>query len=215
MAGYSKRPLVEKLGIRPGARVAIVGAPEGYESTLGPLPEGVVPSLDPPLDFIHLFAVERAVLERGFSEMKPKLAAGGMLCGRSMAAAFALGAEGIQLGTRMVSSAESPVHEAFKRAIVESAETDTVFLNRYQKPGLRVIRTPHSEKLERVDYNVMGELGNVLKLYFGGDMQSSVAISGQVIGRIEGVEPVAGILAGIMREFYAALEELDTRYAAG
>ena len=79
MAGYSKRPLVEKLGIRPGARVAIVGAPEGYESTLGPLPEGVVPSLDPPLDFIHLFAVERAVLERGFSEMKPKLAAGGML----------------------------------------------------------------------------------------------------------------------------------------
>ena len=79
MAGYSKRPLVEKLGIRPGACVAIVGAPEGYESTLGPLPEGVVPSLDPPLDFIHLFAVERAVLERGFSEMKPKLAAGGML----------------------------------------------------------------------------------------------------------------------------------------
>ena len=145
----------------------------------------------------------------------PVIAAGGMLCGRSMAAAFALGAEGIQLGTRMVSSAESPVHEAFKRAIVESAETDTVFLNRYQKPGLRVIRTPHSEKLERVDYNVMGELGNVLTLYFGGDMQSSVAISGQVIGRIEGVEPVAGILAGIMREFYAALEELDTRYAAG
>ena len=79
MAGYSERPLVEKLGIQPGARVAIVGAPEGYESTLGPLPEGVVPSLDPPLDFIHLFAVERAVLERAFREMKPKLAAGGML----------------------------------------------------------------------------------------------------------------------------------------
>ena len=114
----------------------------------------------------------------------------------------------------MVSAAESPVHEAFKRAIVESAETDTVFLNRYQKPGLRVIRTPHSEKLERVDYNVMGELGNVLKLYFGGDMQASVAISGQVVGRIESVEPVEEIVAGIMHEFHSALEELHSRYAA-
>ena len=144
----------------------------------------------------------------------PVIAAGGMLCGRSMAAAFALGAEGVQLGTRMVSAAESPVHEAFKRKIVESAETDTVFLNRYQKPGLRVIRTPHSEALERVDYSVMGELGNVKALYFGGDMEASVAISGQVVGRIESVEPVGEIVAGIVREVYAAVAELGDRYPA-
>ena len=79
MAGYSKRPLVEKLGIRPGARVAIVGAPEGYEAVLGPLPEGVERTLDPPLDFIHVFAFERAALESAFRKMKPKLAADGML----------------------------------------------------------------------------------------------------------------------------------------
>ena len=79
MAGYSKRTLVEKLGMRPGARAAIAGAPDGYESALGPLPEGVEHSLDPPLDFVHVFAAERAELERAFREMKPKLAPDGML----------------------------------------------------------------------------------------------------------------------------------------
>ena len=79
MAGYSKRTLVEKLGIRPGARVAIAGAPDAYEAVLGPLPEGVEHSLDPPLDFVQVFAVERAVLERAFREMKRKLAPDGML----------------------------------------------------------------------------------------------------------------------------------------
>ena len=57
----------------------------------------------------------------------PIIAAGGLVDGRSMAAAFALGAEGIQLGTRMVSAAESPVHDNWKQAVVDAAETDTVF----------------------------------------------------------------------------------------
>src|ERR1044071_6245430 len=56
----------------------------------------------------------------------PLIAAGGMLDGATMAAAFALGAEGIQMGTRMVSSAESPVHDNWKNAIVGAAEADTV-----------------------------------------------------------------------------------------
>ena len=51
-------------------------------------------------------------------------------------AAFALGAEGIQMGTRMVSAAESPVHEAWKQAVIEAAETDTVVLNRFGRPGI-------------------------------------------------------------------------------
>ncbi|MEQ8499764.1 MAG: nitronate monooxygenase, partial [Sneathiellaceae bacterium] len=55
----------------------------------------------------------------------PIVAAGGIACGRSMAAAFALGAEGVQLGTRMVSAAESPVHANWKQAIVDAEETGT------------------------------------------------------------------------------------------
>jgi len=67
----------------------------------------------------------------------PVVAAGGFLDGPTMAAAFALGAEGIQLGTRMVSAAESPIHDNWKQAIVAAAETDTVFLNQHAKPALR------------------------------------------------------------------------------
>ena len=139
----------------------------------------------------------------------PVIAAGGMLCGRTMAAAFALGAEGIQLGTRMVSVAESPVHNNFKQAIVDAAETDTIFLNRFHKPGLRVLQTSHTEELERVDKNVMTELGGVKELYFGGDLESSIALSGQVAGRIQGVVPVAEFIEELLEEFHAVIGALQ------
>src|SRR5262252_7430167 len=71
----------------------------------------------------------------------PVIAAGGICDGPTMAAAFALGAEGVQMGSRMVSAAESPVHANWKQAIVAAKETDTVFLNRFSRPGLRCLRT--------------------------------------------------------------------------
>jgi hypothetical protein len=66
MAGYSGRPLVEKLGIKPGAAVAIVGAPPDYAATLGALPAGVSlrAAARGPLDWIQLFVRRRADLER-------------------------------------------------------------------------------------------------------------------------------------------------------
>jgi len=138
----------------------------------------------------------------------PVIAAGGILDGRSMAAAFALGAEGVQMGTRMVSAAESPVHANFKQAIVDAAETDTVFLNRHHRPGLRALRTRRSEALEREEQVSLGELGTILELYFGGDMEASIALSGQVVGRIDAVRPVAEILHGCVREFEAVVSAL-------
>jgi enoyl-[acyl-carrier protein] reductase II len=138
----------------------------------------------------------------------PVIAAGGIADGRSMAAAFALGAEGVQMGTRMVSAAESPVHENFKRAICEAAETDTVLLNRRGNPALRAIRTPHSETLDQQETVSLGELGRVTELYFGGDMNASIALSGQVVGRIDSVEPVERILRETAEEFLAVTREL-------
>ena len=64
----------------------------------------------------------------------PIIAAGGICDGRGMAAAFALGAEGIQMGTRFVSAAESPVHANYKQAIVDADDTGTVMLNRKSSP---------------------------------------------------------------------------------
>jgi enoyl-[acyl-carrier protein] reductase II len=131
----------------------------------------------------------------------PVIAAGGICDGRTMAAAFALGAEGVQMGTRMVSAAESPVHRNWKDAIVAAAETDTVFLNRFSRPGLRALRTGRSERLEHENHVGMDQFGTAKDLYFGGDMEASLALGGQVVGRIDAVKPVAQIIAETMAEF--------------
>lgn len=144
----------------------------------------------------------------------PIIAAGGMVDGPTMAAAFSLGAEGIQMGTRMVSALESPVHRNWKDAIVEAAETDTVFLNRKFGPGLRALRTERSESLEYADSNVMGEFGSAMDLYFGGDMNASIALSGQVAGRIEEVKPVASILQETVSGFFQVIDELAGKHCA-
>ncbi len=144
----------------------------------------------------------------------PIIAAGGFVDGRSMAAAFALGAEGIQLGTRMVSAAESPVHENWKNAIVGAKETDTVFLNRQHSPALRALRTEKTTRLEQTpEVNAMTEFGTALELYFGGDMEASIALTGQVAGRIDAVRPVAEIIGEIRKEFFQVVGGLGAQYA--
>jgi enoyl-[acyl-carrier protein] reductase II len=142
----------------------------------------------------------------------PVIAAGGIVDGATMAAAFALGAEGVLMGTRMVASAESPVHANWKDALVNAAETDTVFLNRFSRPALRALRTERTTRLEREDNVSMAEFGTVKDLYFGGNLEASIALGGQVMGRIESVETVATILDRTMAEFTAVLEGLASRY---
>lgn len=141
----------------------------------------------------------------------PVIAAGGICDGISMAATFALGAEGVQMGTRMVSAAESPVHENWKTRIVEGAETDTVFLNRLSRPGLRALRTERTTRLERDENVPLSEMSRVIDLYFGGDMEASIALTGQVMGRIDGVRPVREII----EETVSVYRETVARLAAG
>ncbi len=135
----------------------------------------------------------------------PIVAAGGVCDGRSMAAAFVLGAEGVQMGTRMVSAAESPVHDNWKRLICTSAESDTMLLNRHSPPAFRVLRTPFSEAAEHDDSAVIPSLEAVHALYFGGEMEASFAFSGQVAGRIDAVRPVADIIRDTIAECEAEL----------
>jgi enoyl-[acyl-carrier protein] reductase II len=147
----------------------------------------------------------------------PVIAAGGIVDGRTMAAAFALGAEGVQMGTRMVSAAESPVHDNWKNAIVKAKETDTVFLNRFGPgPALRALRTEKTTKFEKEPpaEPIMGEFRNALALYFGGDMEASIALSGQVAGRIDSVKPVAQVIAETVAEFEATVAEMSRRFGA-
>ena len=143
----------------------------------------------------------------------PIIAAGGFTDGRTMAAAFALGAEGVQMGTRMVSAAESPVHSNWKEAIVNAEETGTVFLNRFHSPALRALRTERTSRLEKTpEVNAMTDFGVARDLYFGGDMEAAVPLTGQVAGRIDSVKPVAEILAETRDEFFETVSSLARDY---
>jgi len=143
----------------------------------------------------------------------PIIAAGGFVDGKTMAAAFALGAEAVQMGTRMVSALESPVHQNWKDAIVNAKETDTVFLNRKHSPALRALRTERTTRLENEpDKNAMTEFGRALDLYFGGDMEGAIALTGQVCGRIDAVRPVKDIIEDVKREFFETVDALAKRY---
>lgn len=118
------------------------------------------------------------------------------------------------MGTRMVSAAESPVHQNWKDAIVAAKETDTVFLNR-QGPGpaLRALRTEKTGRFE-VDPppNIMAEMANILDLYFGGDLEAAIPLTGQVAGRIDAVKPVAQIIRETVEEFEAVMADLGAKY---
>lgn len=142
----------------------------------------------------------------------PIIAAGGICDCVSMAAAFALGAEGVQMGTRMMSAAESPIHHNWKAAVVAARETDTVLLNRLTKPGLRALRSARTEEMERRDLVSLLETGDPLDLYFGGNMETFVPLGGQVAGRIGGVESVKDILDATMDEFTAVIGKLAAQY---
>jgi enoyl-[acyl-carrier protein] reductase II len=126
----------------------------------------------------------------------PIVAAGGICDARSMAAAFVLGAEGVQMGTRLLASADSPVHGNLKQAVLGAAETGTVLLPLDGNRMMRVIRTAAAEKLDNAASFEEGgaALQRVQRLYFQGDMEASVANTGQVAGRIDDIPPAAEII---------------------
>ncbi len=144
----------------------------------------------------------------------PIIAAGGICDGLSMAGAFAMGAEGVQMGTRMLSSSDSPVHDNWKQAIVDAKETDTVFLNQASRPALRALRTRRTEELLPLGaFNAMEHFAGVQDLYFGGDMEAAIPLSGQAVGRIDSVKSAEDIVQETMHVFYDAMNELSAAYA--
>ena len=143
----------------------------------------------------------------------PIVAAGGMADGRSMAAAFMLGAEGVQMGTRMLSSLESGVHWNMKQAVLDAAETDTMLINRHNNKPVRVLRTPTTEPFElSSDGDPMALLGQTLRLYQDGEFEGTIPQLGAVAGRIEEILPAAEIIRRTVAEFEDTLGALADRY---
>lgn len=139
----------------------------------------------------------------------PIVAAGGISDGYGLAAALALGAGAVQMGTRMVASRESPVHANWKNAIVDAAETDTVFLNRFSRPGLRALRTERTTRLERQDEVGMDQFARTQDVYFGGDLEAGIALTGQIAGRITAIETVEDIIYDTVRQCRERIKDLQ------
>ncbi|GAY16684.1 nitronate monooxygenase family protein [Mycobacterium sp. shizuoka-1] len=123
----------------------------------------------------------------------PLIAAGGICDARSAAAAVVLGAEGVQMGTRMLASREAAVHANFKDAILAADDAGTILLDLPGNPTMRVLHTGLASRVSTEGASAP-LISGVTELYFAGDLEASVANTGQVSSRIVEVLPVADII---------------------
>ena len=138
----------------------------------------------------------------------PIIAAGGIADGAGMAAVFAAGAEGIQMGTRFVSSLESPVHDNFKNKIIDSGIDGTYILNKKSKPVIRALKSHLTKEINDKGEMDMTALINIKDLYFGGDMEAAPALSGQSSGLINEIKPVKQIINEIIKDFNSICDSM-------
>jgi enoyl-[acyl-carrier protein] reductase II len=140
----------------------------------------------------------------------PLVAAGGIVDGRGMAAAFALGAEAIQMGTRFVASLESPVHSNYKQAIVDAQATGTYVLNKKSTPCIRALKTERTTAMLESGVMSATEFAGIQQVYFGGDMEAAPALAGQSAGLIHSVASVQSIIDETIAQFYEISAQMNS-----
>jgi len=145
----------------------------------------------------------------------PMIAAGGICDGRGMAAAFALGAEAIQMGTRFVSCAESPVHANFKNAIVGARETGTWILNKKSSPCIRALKSERTKLIHEAGLMPADSFKGIQSVYFDGDMEAAPALAGQSAGLIDSIKSAQEIIEQTVAEFFAIATRLGALGRAG
>jgi enoyl-[acyl-carrier protein] reductase II len=145
----------------------------------------------------------------------PLIAAGGIVDGRGMAAAFALGAEAVQMGTRFVASVESPVHDAYKRAIVDAPATGTWVLNTKSSPCIRALKSQRTRSIHDAGLMPADAFAGIQRVYFDGDLEAAPALAGQSSGLIHAVLPVQRIVEDTVAEFHAIVRRLGGLAASG
>ena len=143
----------------------------------------------------------------------PVVAAGGIADGRQAAAAFALGACGIQVGTCLLASEECPIHENYKQAVLKAKDSDTVVTGRSIGGPVRILKNKMAreylalekkgaslEELEKVT------LGGLRRAVLEGDVEMGSVMSGQVAGMLHEIKPVAQIFQELYEGGQAVLK---------
>jgi len=138
----------------------------------------------------------------------PVIAAGGIGDGKGLAAAFMLGASGVQLGTRLIATEEAPFHDAYKRNIVSASDTETIIIGRSVGRTRRILKTPYSNKLNELEkegmtldqYNEMTSEKQHVQGAIQGDMENGFINSGQIAGLIDDIPTVKELFDTMMNE---------------
>ena len=165
------------------------------------------------------------LLPRAADELKiPFVASGGMADGRSLVAALALGAEGMNMGTRFIATKEAPVHDNVKAAIVRASELDTRLVMRPLKNTERVLNNGAVERLlakerelgPRLAFaDIAEEVAGVYpRIMLEGEMDAGAWSCGMVAGLIDDVPTVAELMDRIMAEADAIIGRRLARFAA-
>jgi len=145
----------------------------------------------------------------------PLIAAGGIATGRQMLAAFALGADGVQIGSRFVASLESSAHPAFKQKVLEAKDGDTALILKKVIP-VRLIKTKFCEQVKELENHgasreelmqLLGH-GRAKKGMFEGDIDEGELEIGQVSGLINELRPAGKIVEEIVHEFNLGIGRL-------
>lgn len=163
------------------------------------------------------------LLSRARQSLKvPFIASGGFADGQGLAAALALGAEGINMGTRFMCTVEAPIHQKIKEAIVEAQETDTelvlrrwkntsrLFKNKVTEQATKIERESTTGKFEEVGPLVSGKRGR--EVFLNGDKDHGVWTAGQVIGLIHDIPTCEELLTRIEMEAVESMEKTNKLY---
>ncbi|MFD2754669.1 NAD(P)H-dependent flavin oxidoreductase [Comamonas terrae] len=158
------------------------------------------------------------LLPRAAEELKiPFVASGGMADGRSLVAALALGAEGMNMGTRFIATQEAPVHDNVKQAIVAASELDTRLVMRPLRNTERVLTNSAVERLLQKERelgpaitfeDILPEVAGVYpRIMQNGDMEAGAWSCGMVAGLIRDVPTVQQLIDSIMAQAHALIAE--------
>ncbi len=138
----------------------------------------------------------------------PVVAAGGIAGGRQMAAAFTLGACGVQVGTCLLASCECPIHQNYKEAIVKAGDNATIVTGRSAGAPVRCLKNPMTRaylKMEQSGADKMElekfTLGSLRKAVLEGDVKNGSLMAGQVSGMVKEIRPLRQIFEEMVKEY--------------
>ena len=145
----------------------------------------------------------------------PVIAAGGIADGRQMAAAFALGACGVQVGTCLLASVECPIHDNYKQAVVKAGPNDTVVTGRSGGAPVRVLKNKMAREYLRMEKDNLPlaeleklTLGSLRRAVFDGDTDTGSLMAGQVAGMVREIRPLRQIFEELMAGCQSVWKEL-------